>query len=291
MSLKSLLAACLCLLSLGACATRPDSVAANDPWEGYNRSMYKFNTAVDRVTLKPAAKAYKAVTPQFFRSGVNNFIENLQEPWTMVNAVLQAKPNVFFNSVGRFMINSTVGIAGLTDRATKWGVIVHEEDFGQTLAAWGVPNGPYLMLPFFGPSSPRDATGFAANFFFDPVKIGLKREVSVYASYARTATEIGNFRTKALSTIDPILDASDDPYVTVRSAYRQKRAYEISDGKQPAIDPNDDLFEDPATTGTTPAATETPKLEQQSFTTPQKSIDDMELAADAAQMRHRPRLD
>jgi phospholipid-binding lipoprotein MlaA len=277
---KPLFSAALLILSLGACASRPGSLSANDPWEGYNRGMYKFNIAVDKATLKPAAKAYKAVAPDFFRAGVNNAIENLQEPWTMINAILQAKPNVFFNSAGRFMINSTVGIAGLTDRATKWGVIVHEEDFGQTLASWGVPDGPYLMLPFFGPSSPRDATGVAANFFLDPVKIGLTREVSRYASWGRTGIEIGNFRTKALTTVDPILDKSDDPYVTLRSAYRQRRAYEISDGKDATIDPNGDLFDAPETTPDAAA----PK-DQQSFSRPQQSIDDIELAADALQAR------
>jgi phospholipid-binding lipoprotein MlaA len=271
-------------VSLAACASYPDSVTAHDPWQGYNRSMYKINMAVDSVTLKPAAKAYKAVAPAFLRRGVDNAVQNLQEPWTMVNAILQAKPNVFFNSIGRFMINSTVGIAGLNDQATKWGVLSHEEDFGQTLAAWGVPEGPYLMLPFFGPSNPRDAVGVATEFFMDPVKRGLTAEVSRYASWTRTGIEIGNFRTKALSTVDPILDKSDDPYVTMRSAYRQNRAFEISDGKGAGLDPNEDMFDSPETTPEAVPAVDTPKSDAQSFLAPQTSIDDMELAADAREM-------
>lgn len=232
-----------CSMSLCACASRPGSAANNDPWEKYNRKMYQVNTAIDRVTLKPLAKAYRTVTPRVARQGINNAVHNLEEPWTMINAALQAKPRVFFDSMGRFLINSTLGFGGLRDQATKWGVPRQKEDFGQTLAVWGVPSGPFLILPLLGPSSPRDGVGFAANFFFDPVSIALKDHVSVYASYGRTGVEFLNFRTNILTSIDPVLADSADPYATLRSSYLQNRAFEINDGKSEPARPKDDPFE------------------------------------------------
>jgi phospholipid-binding lipoprotein MlaA len=279
-------AACLLLMTLGACASRPnsDSSAANDPFESYNRSMYKFNNAVDSVTLKPVAKAYNAVAPAAARRGVDNAVQNLQEPWTMVNSLLQGKLTNMFNSMGRFLVNSTIGFGGLADRASEWKIPREEEDFGQTLAIWGVPEGPYFMMPFLGPSNIRDTTGFAVRFFADPVSYGLKKEVSKYASWSRTAVEIGNFRAKALTTVDPVLATSEDPYVTLRSAYRQQRAYKIADGKVAAVESGDDLFEQPETTTEPvtplPPTPEPPKGEQQSMLAPVPNIDDAELAAD-----------
>ncbi len=274
---------CAALLGLSACASRPGSKEAHDPFEGFNRGVYKFNTAVDNATLKPAAKAYNAVVPAPARRGVDNAVQNLQEPWTMVNSLLQGKISNMFNSLGRFLVNSTFGFAGFADRASKWDMTANEEDFGQTLGVWGVPEGPYIMLPFLGPSNGRDFTGVVVEFFGDPVSYGLKKKVSRYASWGRKGVEIGNFRTKALKTVDPVLDSSDDPYVTLRSAYRQQRVFEVSDGKVIGVDASDDPFEQPeTTTPETPPATPAQPQELQSLnSTAAPNIDDSELAADA----------
>jgi phospholipid-binding lipoprotein MlaA len=233
----------ICSASLCACASRSKDGGRDDPWEKYNRQMYQVNTAIDRVTLKPLATAYRSVTPRIARKGIHNAVQNLEEPWTMINAALQAKPRVLFNSMGRFLVNSTFGFAGLRDQATKWGVQRQKEDFGQTLAVWGVPSGPFLILPLLGPSTPRDGVGFAANFFFDPVSIALTDNVSAYASYGRTAVELVNLRTNLLTTVDPLLNDSADPYVVLRSAYLQNRTYEINDRKIAPLNPLADPFE------------------------------------------------
>jgi phospholipid-binding lipoprotein MlaA len=281
-----ILSVCTYISVLSACASRPSSDGvANDPFEGYNRSMYKFNTAFDSVTLKPAAKAYNAVAPAPVRRGVDNAMQNLQEPWTMINSLLQGKINNMFNSLGRFVVNSTLGFGGFADRATEWKIPHQEEDFGQTLAVWGVPEGPYFMMPFLGPSNIRDTVGFTANFFGDPVSYGLSKGISQYASWSRTAVDIGNFRAKALKTVDPVLDSSDDPYVTLRSAYRQQRAFKIADGKVAAMPASDDPFEQPETTQDTPSEPQPQQNDDHSalISTPTvpTSIDDKDFAEEA----------
>jgi phospholipid-binding lipoprotein MlaA len=213
----------------------------NDPFEGFNRTMFGINLAVDRYTLRPAARAYRAVVPSPLRDAVTNAVKNAQEPMTMGNALLQFKPDTFFNSLGRFLINSTVGIGGFFDWASKWGVARREEDFGQTLAVWGVPEGPYLMLPFFGASNPRDAMGIAADIVADPIEFVFPPLDEFWATWIRRGVRVGDTRTRALSTFDVLLSTSADPYVAVRSAYRQVRIGEIYDGNPPA--PKEDEFE------------------------------------------------
>jgi phospholipid-binding lipoprotein MlaA len=276
---------CFSISFLPACASQQKMAdGTNDPFEGFNRGMYKFNTAFDSATLKPAAKAYNAVAPAPMRRGVDNAMQNLQEPWTMINSLLQGKINNMFNSLGRFIVNSTLGFAGFADRATEWNIPHQEEDFGQTLAVWGIPEGPYFMMPFLGPSSIRDTTGFTANFFGDPVSYGLSKGISRYASWSRTAVDIGNFRAKALKTVDPVLDTSDDPYVTLRSAYRQQRAFKIADGKIAPMPTSDDPFEQPETTPEmtpeTPLAA-APDTSQEPKAEPQAEHSFLTCAADA----------
>ncbi|MEK7787875.1 MAG: VacJ family lipoprotein, partial [Chloroflexota bacterium] len=163
----------LCLLALSACGTVPNRPAedgapsngnaqtgaangeqdsSRDPLEGFNRAMYTFNDKFDRYLLKPVAKGYRAITPKPVSKSISNFFRNLHDPGIMLNNLLQGKPGQAASDLGRFLVNSTVGIAGLFDVATKWGLQKHNEDFGQTLAVWGVGDGPYLVLPFFGPS-------------------------------------------------------------------------------------------------------------------------------------------
>ena len=181
----------LCLLALSACGTmqnRPvaDAVPADtaqptaanakdagataeqdnahDPLEGFNRAMYTFNDKLDKYVLKPVAKGYHAVAPTPVRRSVANFFSNLHDPAVMLNNLLQGKPGQAASDLGRFMVNSTIGIFGLFDVSSKFGLPKHDEDFGQTLAVWGVGDGPYLVLPFFGPSNMRDAPALVVDW-------------------------------------------------------------------------------------------------------------------------------
>ena len=149
----------LVLLSLLAagCASSPGRTTNADPYEGFNRGVYKFNDTLDRAALKPIAKGYRKVTPGFVRAGIGNVLANLEYPGTFVNQFLQGKWALGFRDTGRFLLNSTLGVAGIFDVATPLGLEKNDEDFGQTLAVWGVPSGPFLNLPLFGPSSLRDA--------------------------------------------------------------------------------------------------------------------------------------
>lgn len=239
-------------LALGACATKPpasDPAALaqyqekNDPFEPLNRATFNFSNTLDAVTLKPLAKGYRAVVPAPARKSVRNFVGNIQEPWNFINLLLQGKPKYAGEVLGRFVINSTIGIAGFFDQATPIGLDPHSEDFGQTLAVWGVPEGPYLYVPMLGPSNFRDFTGFAAQFFGDPVSLTFDYTNHENVGYGITAGQFVDIRESLLDIFDPILEEGGDPYATLRSSYRQNRDFDISDG---AIDEDeeDDLFGD-----------------------------------------------
>lgn len=254
-----LLSICVGLVTVPACADEPSTPIAppanqaiHDPWEHYNRWMYRVNTSVDHYTTRPIARAYKAVVPKFMRQGLSNILNFTQEPWTLVNAMLQGHGDTFFQTLGRIMINGTIGLGGLLDTAKAMGVPRGDEDFGQTLAVWGVPSGPYLVLPFFGPSNPRDAFGLVAAYFGEPASVTFGRVWGIQASLPYTGTQVIDIRTKLLDTADPILTKSDDPYITVRSAYIQRRAYQIGDGKGGKGPSVDDPFEQPEEEQPTP---------------------------------------
>jgi phospholipid-binding lipoprotein MlaA len=241
------------------------AVSQRDPWEGYNRWMFNANMSFDKVTLKPLAKGFKAVAPKFVQSGYANVFSNIAEPWTFANAVLQGKPDASFRTLGRFLINSTIGLGGLFNVAGKWGVQKDQEDVGQTLAVWGVPSGPYLMLPGFGPSNPRDAVGRIVKIIYEPINLVISKEVSSLAGLGQTGAELFNTRVGLLSTADPILDKSEDPYVTTRSAWYQNRTYNILDGNVPSK-AGDDLFEDNGNAPETAPTAPTPPAPQASNT-------------------------
>lgn len=234
------------MLAMTVSLAGPVRAADGDPFEKTNRSVYEFNNQVDRFVLKPVAKGYRAITPRPVRSGVSNVLSNLREPFTFVNALLQFKPDVAANALGRFLINTTIGIGGLWDHATSLGVNEQKEDFGQTLAAWGVPSGPYLVIPFLGPSNPRDFVGDVVLFLTDPVDIVVTKEFGNEASYGLLGARIIDLRANAIDTIDPLLKTADDPYVFMRSAFQQNRAFAISDGKIAAPSDEDDIFGDDA---------------------------------------------
>jgi len=198
-----------------------------DPLEGINRGVYKFNDVSDKAVFKPIAGAYKAVMPSPVRSGVNNFFANLRTFVTSINQVLQFKFNKAAESAGRFVINSTIGIAGLFDVASKQGIPQYKEDFGQTLGYWGVGNGAYLVVPFLGPSTLRDGAGFIAeSYTVDPIG---------YIDDPRTrnivlGTKFIDARAELLPGSDLLDEAALDPYSFMRDAYLQRRANQVADG-------------------------------------------------------------
>ncbi len=195
-----------------------------DPWEKFNRSMFRFNDAADRYVLKPVAKGYKAVTPDPVRTGVTNFFSNLRSPLVVMNDLLQGKFRQAGGDTLRFVVNSTVGVVGVMDVATRIKLPAHDEDFGQTLGVWGVPSGPYLMMPFLGPSSVRDAGGFAVDRVANP----RRRLISNEADWALTGVDVVNSRASLLDLEDII---QGDRYLFIRDLYLQRREYAVHDGQ------------------------------------------------------------
>jgi phospholipid-binding lipoprotein MlaA len=195
-----------------------------DPWEGFNRKMFTFNDWFDGALLKPTAKVYDTVTPQFVRSGVGNFFSNLGELPTIGNDILQGKLGRAASATGRFLINSTLGLAGAIDVATEMGIEHHEEDFGQTLAVWGAPSGPYLVLPFLGPSTVRDTGAMVGDWGTDV----MSHIEDVETRNSLRALEIVDLRAGLLAAEELMIG---DRYVFMRDAYLQSRDYEIADGE------------------------------------------------------------
>ena len=212
----------------------------NDPFEDLNRDIFIFNEKLDEKLLKPAALTYRKVTPQFARTGVTNFFNNLEEIDTTINQVLQGEIKYAFNDAGRFVINSTIGLFGLIDVASKMGLEKHEEDFGQTLGVWGFDSGPYIMLPFLGPSNPRDLLSRPISSFLSGTFAMEDNDVKI--------TLVG---IDALETRERLLDAETliigDKYIFVKDAYVQSREYEINNGStedDEFLDDMEDIFGD-----------------------------------------------
>lgn len=218
---------------LGACATTPGQyeLAQRDPLEKFNRGVWSVNRGADKVVIKPAAQVYRAVTPRPVRQGVSNVFSNLSEPWSFVNNLLQGKGERAGRNLARFLINSTVGIAGLWDPASKLGARPAPEDLGQTLAVWGVNGGPYLVLPLLGPSTLRDGIGSGVAAYADPVKYAINNaDISVWYKRGYLAAYIIDTRSQLIeSGGDAFLESSLDPYAAARSAYLQLRTAEIAD--------------------------------------------------------------
>lgn len=238
------------------CASLPPGAQRDprDPMERTNRAIYKFNDALDRGVAKPVAVAYTKVTPAPVRTGVSNFFRNLTYPTVIVNQLLQGKVAGMFVSTARLVVNSTIGIGGLFDPASQMGIPSHDEDFGQTLGAWGIPSGPYMVLPVLGPSSARDTVGVGGDFFTDPKRYAINDR---WTRYGLTAFELVDRRAELLGT-DEVLGRSFDPYVFMRNAYLQRREFQVKDGTPPD-EAGFEIFEDesdpadPAEEGT-PAA-------------------------------------
>ena len=250
------LAAAAAMMALAAgCATVPgEQRDPRDPWEPYNRSMTKFNDAVDDAVLKPVATAYRDVLPQPVRTGVSNFFGNLSDAWSFVNNVLQGKPEGSLHSFWRVVINSTVGLGGVLDPATEMRLERRREDFGQTLGRWGVPPGPYFVIPLLGPSTVRDTAALPVDIYGNP--LGQMHDVAWRNSLA--ALQVVNTRATVLNAIDLLDAAALDPYTFTRDAYLQKRLNDVYDGNPPVDEERYDLDEaDPAAqppAGATPGA-------------------------------------
>lgn len=195
--------------------------------------MFAFNMTADKVAIRPVAKAYVKVTGQKERVLIGNFFANLRTPVTIINEVLQGRPGPALQSTGRFVINSTVGFLGVFDPASDMRLPAHPTDFGVTLAHWGVPEGPYLVLPFIGPTTTRDVWRLPVDSYFDPLG-WYAREHSLrwHAEYLPSLTYLVTLRASALP-LDPIIDSSYDPYAFMRDAYRQHRLYQIYYGNPP----------------------------------------------------------
>jgi phospholipid-binding lipoprotein MlaA len=233
---RRLVAGVACALMLAGCAqvpTDPDEKAefeaTNDPIEPFNRTVFDFNMVVDRNVAQPVARGYRDVVPQTVREHLHNLLDNLRAPYTFANDVLQGEPHRAADTLGRFMLNTTFGVLGLFDvTADSGGPKHHSEDFGQTLAVWGVPDGPYLMLPLLGPSNPRDAVGRGVGFVADPVSWALGYGGYEEATYAQTGMDLIDQRERLLDPMAELEKNSLDFYATIRSSYRQYRASEIA---------------------------------------------------------------
>ena len=203
----------------------------NDPFEGTNRFFFDVNQVLDDVLLRPVAIAYRWVTPDFARDGVRNFMNNLNSPVIFANDLLQGEGDRAGDTLLRFGINSTIGIGGLFDIAKELGHPYHDEDFGQTLAVWGVDEGPYFYFPLMGPSTARDFTGFVVDRGFDPLTyVNWGDDDLEYVPIARTVLNVIDLRSRNIETLDDIERSSVDYYASIRSLYRQSRADAIRNG-------------------------------------------------------------
>ncbi|MDF1645140.1 MAG: VacJ family lipoprotein [Pseudomonadales bacterium] len=195
-----------------------------DPWEGFNRAIFTFNDTLDQYILKPVAKGYRYITPNFVDNGITNFFGNLQEPLVIVNDLLQGKFLQAGQDTLRFIVNSTVGIIGFLDVASKMDLPAHDEDFGQTLGYWGMPSGPYLMLPFWGPTTVRDGFTIIPDGY-----LNLVGEFNPEAD--RNALVITNIVDDRADLIPIETAATGDRYIFLREAFLQKREYDVQDGE------------------------------------------------------------
>ncbi len=239
---KTLLA--LVVLFATGCATVPAAKTdPRDPWEKFNRSMYAFNDSLDRAIAKPVAKGYKKVTPQLVRTGISNVITNLDQVPTIVNALLQGKVKQASQDSARFLLNTTLGLGGLFDPASAAGLDLNDEDFGQTLGKWGVKPGPYLMLPFLGPSTVRDTFAripdqytYPVNYLEDDSTRLLIRGVDFIDLRA------------GLLDLDAQIERSYDSYAFIRNAWLQRREFLVRDGDvaDDSLELEQELFDDAA---------------------------------------------
>lgn len=232
----------LCSVLLNGCASTPAN--PDDPWEGWNRSVHSFNEDLDHYIMKPIAKGYEAVTPEPVSQGITNFFSNIDDIGVILNDVFQFKLAQAGKDTGRFFLNTTVGLGGFFDVASEVDLPKNIEDFDQTLGVWGVPSGPYLVLPFIGPSSPRGVFGLVGDALMDPLTYTMFAGAAVSAaSTAANAVEGVDKRAGLLSSEKILDEAAVDRYEFIKTAYFQRREYLINDGVI-STDEHDEFFDD-----------------------------------------------
>jgi len=220
---------------VAGCATtqQTERVAKVDPFESINRAVFTFNENADEYVIKPAAEAYQFVLPEFVRTGVTNFFSNIGDVFVAVNNLLQGKPGNAANDIGRFLVNSTIGVLGLFDVATEAGLEKNKEDFGQTLGVWGVPSGPYVVLPLFGPSSIRDTAGLVVDIKTDFILNS--NQLNHEQKVGSTVLRVVNQRANLLNASQLLEDAAFDKYSFLRDSYLQRRRNQVYDGNPPLL--------------------------------------------------------
>jgi len=231
------------VLSIVGCASIPagSERSPQDPWEPFNRSVFEFNEGLDTYLLKPVVAGYRFILPEFVRDGIYNFFSNYNDIYTALYNLLQGKPDYAFNDLMRVVVNTTMGLGGLIDLATPGGLEKHKEDWGQTLGVWGVPSGPYVVLPFFGPSNVRDTFGTVADLESDYL-FRLLPDVALRNSI--TGLRVVNARNTYYEAGDLLDGAAIDKYSFVRDAYIQRRAYQINEGRDDE-EPQMPVYENP----------------------------------------------
>lgn len=263
MSFPSLLRTSIIILAglaASACATRPpatnpEAVAAyeeaNDPLEPFNRAMFRTDQVLDKALVRPVVKTYRFIVPDGGRRSIGNALRNLRSPITLIHDVLQGEPSRAGITVSRFFVNTFIGVLGLFDVGEEIGLPYHSEDFGQTLAVWGIGDGPFVYVPLFGPSTIRDGTGFGVDaFFVDPLAWYSRGDGAVtWIQWAVLGGTFINLKDETMFATDELKASSIDYYASLRSAYRQIRASEIRNGAPPPMEDFDEFsstFQTPA---------------------------------------------
>jgi phospholipid-binding lipoprotein MlaA len=256
---------------ISGCATPPSDPAeravfeqTNDPLEPLNRQTFEVNLFVDRILLKPVAQVYSAIVPEVGHDALHRALDNMKEPVVVINNVLQGELDRAGTSVGRFALNSTIGVGGFLDVAAKWGLEKQTGDFGQTLFAWGLPEGPYLIAPLLGPSNPRDLIGMGTDAYIDPFSYLATVKDLDDIQITRFILDGVDRRARNIDLLDDLQKNSLDFYAQLRSLSEQHRAAELRHGAAP--EPAPDFYQDP---GKSPAASAgTPQQPQSSGPAP-----------------------
>ena len=231
MAFKRMIFLVLFLTTTGCATTGTEATDPADPWEGFNRNMHGFNKGLDTYIAKPLTQGYRAITPDILETGISNVFDNIRDIPNFLNNLLQGKGVDSLSDLTRFIVNSTLGIAGLWDPASSMGLTKHDEDFGQTLASWGAPDGPYLVLPLFGPSTVRDAAGLPVDSKFNPIN-HIDHDRTRYSLILLDLID----KRSGLMAFEEQLESATDEYSFIRDVYLQNRRFKIFDGNMPMDD-------------------------------------------------------
>jgi phospholipid-binding lipoprotein MlaA len=232
-----LAAAALCATLTGCATTSPERISPDDPLEPLNRTVFDVNTELDDAVIKPVAEGYRKTVPQFLRDRIRSFFDNLTEPRILANDLLQGRGDAAGITFNRFFLNTTLGVGGLFDPATERGLPKQTGDFGQTLYAWGVDSGPYLVLPFFGPSNVRDAFGLGVDLFTTPPGVFVSGHAGLVTGFAVGTIDGMDLRSRNIESLDEIKASALDYYTHLKSIAQQRRDAELRDVRGGAKEP------------------------------------------------------